>query len=96
MTKYIRLALDDQHALDLARQVIGNLNLPSSNYSNQTSILTSTPNIPNEAVNVIEEPKFDPKEIYGIVGSSLTKTFDVREVIGKSVINEFVDFNCIE
>lgn len=76
------LAVDDQHALDIARQVIGNLNLPS-NYHNDKSILTSTPNIPNAAVNTIEEPKFDPKEIYGIVGSNLTKTFDVREIIGK-------------
>lgn len=41
------------------------------------------------AVNEIEDPKFDPKEIYGIVGSNLTKTFDVREVICKSI--EVVD-----
>ncbi|KAJ6628255.1 putative methylcrotonoyl-CoA carboxylase beta chain, mitochondrial [Pseudolycoriella hygida] len=75
-------AVDDQHALELARQVIGNLNL-SSSYSNDKSILSSTPNIPNTAVNTIEEPKFDPKEIYGIVGSNLTKTFDVREVISR-------------
>lgn len=44
---------------------------------------SSTPNHPDKAVNVIEEPKFDPKEIYGIVGSNLTKTFDVREIICK-------------
>lgn len=75
-------AVDDQHALELARQVIGNLNLPS-NQTNGQSILSSTPNIPNTTVNAIEEPKFDAKEIYGIVGSNLTKTFDVREVIGK-------------
>lgn len=75
-------AVDDQHALELARQVIGNLNLPS-NYSNGNSILSSTPNIPNAAVNVIEEPKYDSKEIYGIVGSNLTKTFDVREIIAR-------------
>lgn len=74
--------MDDQHALELARQVIGNLNLPS-NYSNINAIFSSTPNIPNAAVNVIEEPKFDSKEIYGIVGSNLTKTFDVREIIGE-------------
>lgn len=82
---FFHVALDDQHALDIARQVIGNLNLPSSNYSNEKAILTSTPNIPSAAVNVIEEPKFDPKEIYGIVGSNLTKTFDVREIICKSI-----------
>lgn len=65
----------------MARQVIGNLNLASN--INDTGILTSTPNIPNVSSNVIEEPKFDSKEIYGIVGSNLTKTFDVREIIGK-------------
>lgn len=43
------------------------------------------------AVNEIEDPKFDPKEIYGIVGSNLTKTFDVREVICKSI--EVVDYD---
>lgn len=74
--------------MDLARQVIGNLNLPS-NYGNGQSILSSTPNIPNAAVNAIEEPKFDPKEIYGIVGSNLTKTFDVREIIGKFCLLDF-------
>lgn len=31
----------------------------------------------------IEEPKYDAKELYGIVGSNLTKPFDVREVIAR-------------
>lgn len=41
----------------------------------------------------IEEPLYDPKEIYGIVGAKLTKSFDVREVIARifdgSRFNEF-------
>lgn len=50
-------------------------------------MLTSTPNISvSVSANVIEEPKFDSKEIYGIVGSNLTKTFDVREIIGKGMM----------
>lgn len=83
------LAVDDQHALYLARQVIGNLNLPSSNYANEKSSLISTPNVPDSTVNVVEEPKFDPREIYGIVGANLTKTFDVREVICKCPFKDF-------
>lgn len=34
-------AVDDQHALYLARQVIGNLNLPSTNSYNENLSLTS-------------------------------------------------------
>lgn len=81
-------AHDDEHALYLARQIISNLNLESSNSYNENLSLTSNPSIynPNSVVNNlndIEEPKYDASEIYGIVGSNLTKTFDVREIIAR-------------
>ncbi|XP_055688956.1 probable methylcrotonoyl-CoA carboxylase beta chain, mitochondrial [Lutzomyia longipalpis] len=80
-------ATDDQHALYLARQVIGNLNHSSSNAYSDNLSLSSTISVggsPGAAEKIpIEEPRFDAKEIYGIVGSNLTKTFDVREVIAR-------------
>lgn len=33
----------------------------------------------------VEEPLYDSKELYGIVGEDLMKTFDVREVIARIV-----------
>uniref|UniRef100_A0A1B0CDN4 Probable methylcrotonoyl-CoA carboxylase beta chain, mitochondrial n=1 Tax=Lutzomyia longipalpis TaxID=7200 RepID=A0A1B0CDN4_LUTLO len=80
-------ATDDQHALYLARQVIGNLNHSSSNAYSDYLSLSSTISVgggPGAAEKIpIEKPRFDAKEIYGIVGSNLTKTFDVREVIAR-------------
>ncbi|GAB0097898.1 Probable methylcrotonoyl-CoA carboxylase beta chain, mitochondrial [Sergentomyia squamirostris] len=78
-------ATDDHHALYLARQVIGNLNHDSSNAYNENLALTSKISVsggPKETSS-IEQPRFDAKEIYGIVGSNLTKTFDIREVIAR-------------
>ncbi|XP_061389764.1 probable methylcrotonoyl-CoA carboxylase beta chain, mitochondrial [Musca vetustissima] len=82
-------AVDDEHALYLARQVVSNLNLPATNnyddqlmYSSKKAIKAS---ITNSIENAIEEPKYDPRELYGIVGPNLTKSFDVREVIARIV-----------
>lgn len=79
------LAVDDEHALYLARQVIRNLNLPATNAYDEYLSLTSSPSVGggNTQSYSIEEPKYDPQEIYGIVGSNLTKSFDVREVIAR-------------
>lgn len=87
-------ATDDQHALYLARQVIGNLNLPSTNAYNENLSLTSIPSVGGAAtLSDVEQPLFDPRELYGIVGSNLTKSFDVREIIARifdgSRFNEF-------
>lgn len=82
-------AVDDEHALYLARQVIRNLNLPNTNSYNERLQLTSKTSIgwqSNEnEFDAIEEPLYDPEEIYGIVESNLTKTYDVREVIARIV-----------
>jgi 3-methylcrotonyl-CoA carboxylase beta subunit len=63
-------ATDDHHALHLARRAVGNLNLTKR---------------PDVTVHEVEEPRFDAKELYGIVGEDLMKTFDVREVIARLV-----------
>ncbi|KAL5287551.1 MCCC2 family protein [Megaselia abdita] len=79
-------AVDDEHALHLARQVIKSLNLPTTNAYNENLLYTSKTSINNHSIkniSVAEEPIYDPRELYGIVGTNLTKTFDVREVIAR-------------
>ncbi|XP_049953193.1 methylcrotonoyl-CoA carboxylase beta chain, mitochondrial [Schistocerca serialis cubense] len=62
-------ALDDRHALQIARSVVSSLEPPFSQ------------NPPEDT----EEPLFPPDDIYGIVGCNLKKSFDVKEVIARIV-----------
>ena len=59
------LAVDDTHALHIARNNVSHLHLP-----------------PTPELNILEseEPLYDPSEIGGVVGTDLTRTFDMREV----------------
>ncbi|XP_070496310.1 probable methylcrotonoyl-CoA carboxylase beta chain, mitochondrial [Chironomus tepperi] len=82
------LANNDEHALYLARQVMANLNVPSTNSYNDSIRFDYevSRNFTDPAVGGgIEEPIYDPQELYGIVNSQLTKNFDVREVIARIV-----------
>jgi len=63
-------ALDDEHALHLARRVITNLN-----YTKKPDVTLQEP----------EDPVYSADDLYGIVGEDLKKTFDVREVIARLV-----------
>ncbi len=63
-------AENDEHALQIARRCISRLN-----HKKQPHIDVQTP----------KEPRYDAKEIYGIVGTDLRKPFDVREVIARTV-----------
>jgi len=90
-----QIAMDDQHALMLAREAISKLNLPSTrgnDVSSRWDYLTSKGGQLGLKSSV-EEPIYDPSELYGIVGSSLTKNFDIREIIARIVdgsrFNEF-------
>ncbi|KAF8797159.1 Methylcrotonoyl-CoA carboxylase beta chain like protein [Argiope bruennichi] len=58
-------ATDDEHALHLTRRIVKNLNRRKPSQLN--------------AMDPVE-PKFSAEDLYGIVGSNLKKTFDVREV----------------
>ncbi|KAJ8964649.1 hypothetical protein NQ314_004729 [Rhamnusium bicolor] len=60
-------ALDDEHALFLARQIVKNLNRKSSNTFNKP----------------FESPLYDSDELYGIIDYDLQKPFDVREIIAR-------------
>ena len=37
------------------------------------------------SISEVEEPLYDPQDLYGIVGEDLKKTFDVREIIARIV-----------
>jgi 3-methylcrotonyl-CoA carboxylase beta subunit len=64
------LADNDAHALALVRQVVANMNRVKN-----VSL----------SLGAGEEPLYDPAEIYGIVPSSLRKSYNVREVIARIV-----------
>lgn len=79
-------AVDDEHALYLARQIVSNLNLDATNAYNEQLQHSSKQNFGSATpAAVVEEPLYDPKELYGIVGPNLTKSFDVRDVIARIV-----------
>ena len=64
------LAENDAHALHLARRIVANLNRPP-------------PALP--ASDGIEEPRYDPAEIHGIVPQDTRKPYDVREIVARLV-----------
>ncbi|XP_061413920.1 methylcrotonoyl-CoA carboxylase beta chain, mitochondrial [Lethenteron reissneri] len=63
-------ALDDHHALHLARKVVRSLN-----YKKNLNVTLEEP----------QEPLFPTDELYGIVGANLKRSFDIREVIARVV-----------
>jgi len=64
------LASDDEHALEIARDIVGHF--------------TARKELPWE-VRDVEEPAYDPSEIGGVVPLSVRKGYDVREVIARVV-----------
>lgn len=63
-------ALNDEHALQLARNAVSRLNRPAPQPMD---------------IKAPQEPLYDAKELYGIVGTDLRKPFDVKEVIARIV-----------
>jgi 3-methylcrotonyl-CoA carboxylase beta subunit len=71
-------AQNDGHALQIARRIVGNLNRVKKI---------------DLAVKDVRAPKYDTKEIYGIIPQDSRKPFDVREIISRIVDNsEFDEF----
>ena len=62
-------AEDDEHALHLARTIVGTLN--------------TVKQLPD--VSTPEDPLYDPAEIYGIVNVDTRKPYEVREIIARVV-----------
>lgn len=71
------LANNDEHAIALARQSIASLSYKPLGFRSLHSL-------PVEG-KIVEEPLYDPKELGGIVGTNLKKTWDMREVISRVV-----------
>eukprot|EP01135_Chromosphaera_perkinsii_P000118 Nk52_evm14s32 gene=Nk52_evmTU14s32 len=65
-------AVDDMHALNIARRCVGNLN-----YEKKLPVTV--------APGPVEEPLYPAEELYGIVGDNLRKGFDVKDVIARVV-----------
>ena len=63
-------AQNDEHALEIARTIVSTLN---------------TTKAPPADVEAPELPRYDPKEIYGIVEADVRKPYDVREIIARIV-----------
>lgn len=71
------LAVDDAHALVLARRSISNLNWPLLQRTEEK----------------YEEPLYDPEELAGIVGINLRKQAPAHEIIARIVDgSEFAEF----
>jgi acetyl-CoA carboxylase carboxyltransferase component len=64
------LAENDEHAIEITREIIANLNRKAG-----ARIQRLAP----------EDPLYDPEEISGLVPSDLRKPFDIREVIARTV-----------
>ncbi len=64
------LALNDHHALALARRIVGHLNRPK-----HVEVELTEP-VP---------PKYAADEVYGVINSDIRKPYDVREVIARIV-----------
>lgn len=75
------LAVDDAHAIVLARRSISNLNWP------ERSAATNPP------AEKYSEPLYDPEELLGIATTNLRKPMPVREIIARIVDgSEFSEF----
>ncbi len=71
-------AVNDAHALAIARRIVGNLNRVKQ---------------PGVALRAPADPLYDVEEIYGAVPNDLRKPYDVREVIARIVDgSEFDEF----
>ena len=74
-------ALNDEHALAIVREIVSNLNRRKD--------------YPWEALPP-EPPKYDPKDLYGIVPRDPRKSFDVREIIARLVDgSQFHEFKAL-
>jgi acetyl-CoA carboxylase carboxyltransferase component len=63
-------AEDDEHAVRLCRTVVESLNTTKSLPADMTAV---------------EEPRYNPSEVYGIVNADIRKPYDVHEIIARLV-----------
>ncbi|GAA6013063.1 hypothetical protein JCM11491_000957 [Sporobolomyces phaffii] len=69
------LATSDSHALSIARTAVGTLAVASNRRIG----------FAEDCAAEIEEPLYDPKELGGVTGTNLKKSWDMRDVIARTV-----------
>jgi 3-methylcrotonyl-CoA carboxylase beta subunit len=75
-------AHSDADALSILRRMVGNLNRrPPAGSAAPTG----------QATQSLEEPRYDPEELYGIIPADTRKPYDVREVIARIVDGSRLD-----
>ncbi|PYI30357.1 3-methylcrotonyl-CoA carboxylase, subunit beta [Aspergillus indologenus CBS 114.80] len=85
------LAVDDAHAIVLARRSISNLNYPQTHLPSTPGSLSNAAAAPT--ATAIKEPLYDPSELNGIVGTNLRRQIPAHEVIARIVDgSEFAEF----
>jgi 3-methylcrotonyl-CoA carboxylase beta subunit len=67
-------AYNEQHALQIIRNIVKNLNTKSYYHENTNGILQPS-----------QEPLYDTDELNGIIPTDFKKTYDIREVIARVV-----------
>ena len=67
------LASSDSHALSIARNSVATLSVASNR------------RIEPQESEEVEEPLFNPKELGGVTGTNLKKSWDMRDVIARTV-----------
>jgi 3-methylcrotonyl-CoA carboxylase beta subunit/propionyl-CoA carboxylase len=65
-------AEDDEHAIQITRNIVENLNRPSKNEM-------------GDSIREPEDPKFDPEEILGLIPKDLRQSWDVMKIISRIV-----------
>jgi 3-methylcrotonyl-CoA carboxylase beta subunit len=74
-------ALDDRHALGIARRIVGNLNTVK-----QVGLDAATP----------REPLYSAEELYGVIPADTRRPYDVHEIIARLVDgSEFDEFKAL-
>lgn len=84
------LARDDAHALAIARTLVSNLGVsdPGEDPFPASSVASRSP--------TFEEPGYPVEELYGLVGTSLKRPYDARELIARLVDgSEFDEFKAL-
>lgn len=83
------LAEDDAHALAIARTLVSNLGVSNPGVSN-----LGVP--PPPSAPTYDEPHYPIEELYGLVGTSLKRPYDARELIARLVDgSEFDEFKAL-
>lgn len=73
------LATSDEHAIALARQSVAAFAAASGQSASSSADQTTLANGP------VDDPVYDPKELGGVTGTNLKKSWDMREVIARTV-----------